>query len=147
MVGVGHGRKNFCLSAFLLGAMMTFPVMAQVANTGSVQGTVLDQSGAAVPDASVTLTNSATTATLGVQTNSSGVFRFPIVPVGRYTLTVNKPGFKSYVQSEFPVEAASPITVNASLALGQTSQEVTVSGLPTTINTVTASEGNTVTYK
>ncbi|MGI8962265.1 MAG: carboxypeptidase-like regulatory domain-containing protein [Bryobacteraceae bacterium] len=56
---------------------MTLPVKAQVANTGSIQGTVLDQSGAAVPDASVTLTNSATTATSGVRTHASGVFRFP----------------------------------------------------------------------
>jgi hypothetical protein len=143
--------RQFPIASCLLLALclcgMTFHAKAQVANTGSVQGTVLDQSGGAVPDASVTLTNSATTATLTAQTNSSGVFRFPIVPVGRYTLNVSKPGFKSYVQSEFPVEAAAPITINASLAVGQTSQEVTVSGLPTTINTVTASEGNTVTYK
>jgi Carboxypeptidase regulatory-like domain/TonB dependent receptor len=136
-----------CLLLALFFCGMTFRAKAQVANTGSVQGTVLDQSGGAVPDASVTLTNSATAATLGAQTNSSGVFRFPIVPVGRYTLNVSKPGFKSYVQSEFPVEAAAPITINASLAVGQTSQEVTVSAPPTTINTVTASEGNTVTYK
>src|SRR5947208_1059104 len=98
MVGL---RTSLWLSIAMVFCAMTLPVMAQVANTGSVQGTVLDQSGAAVPDASVTLTNSATTATLGAQTNSSGVFRFPIVPVGRYTLTVNKPGFKTYVQSEF----------------------------------------------
>jgi hypothetical protein len=104
------------LALFLCG--MTFRAKAQVANTGSVQGTVLDQSGGAVPDASVTLTNSATTATLTAQTNSSGVFRFPIVSVGRYTLNVSKSGFKSYVQSEFPVEAAAPITINASLAVG-----------------------------
>src|SRR5437868_6263211 len=117
-----------CLLLALLFCGMTFRAKAQVANTGSVQGTVLDQSGGAVPDASVTLTNSATTASLTAQTNSSGVFRFPIVAVGRYTLNVSKPGFKSYVQSEFPVEAAAPITINASLAVGQTSQEVTVSG-------------------
>jgi Carboxypeptidase regulatory-like domain/TonB dependent receptor len=134
----------FCLALVWAGAV-TSP--AQVANTGSVQGTVVDQSAATVPEATVTLTNVATAAALSAQTNESGTFGFPIVPVGRYTLTVTKAGFKRYVQTDFTVEAASPVSFSVSLSVGDTSQEVTVSEVPAPVNTVTASEGNTVTYK
>jgi hypothetical protein len=120
---------------------------AQSTNTGSVQGSVTDQSGASVPDASVTLNSAAIGATLTVTTDDSGSFKFPIVAAGRYTLRVSKSGFKTFVQSEFPVDAASPVRLRATLVLGQTSEEVTVSEAPVAINTVTASEGNTVTGK
>ena len=131
------------LSGYL--SLCCFRVSAQVANTGSVQGAVMDQSGAFVPDATVLLANVATGATLTAQTDASGAFGFPVVAVGRYTLKVNKPGFKTFVQSEFGVNAASPVRFNVSLAVGDTSEQVTVTETPPTVNTVTASEGNTVT--
>jgi len=118
---------------------------AQVANTGSVQGTVADPTGALIPDASVTLNDVATGSAQAAATGASGAFSFPIVPVGRYTLTVSKPGFKSYVQSAFAVNAASPVSLTIALTIGETSEQVTVSEAPSAVNTVTASEGNTVT--
>lgn len=120
---------------------------SQVANTGSVQGTVADQTGAMIPGAVLTLSNVTTGSAATAQSDSSGVFSFPIVSVGRYTLSVTKPGFKSYVHSEFPVYSASPATLAVSLVIGETSEQVSVSGAPPAVDTVTASEGNTVTGK
>ena len=120
-------------------------VWSQVANTGSVQGTVADQTGGMLPGATLTLRNVATGATEAAESDTSGTFRFPIVPVGRYTLAVTKTGFKSYLHDEFPVYAASPVTLTVSLAIGQTTEQVSVTGTPPSIDTVTASEGNTVT--
>ncbi len=141
-------QKRFLLFVFI--ASLSFfgsKADAQVASTGSVQGTVVDQSGAAVPDAAVTLSNTANGQVLNGRSNASGEFDFAIVPVGRYTLGVTRPGFKAYRQTEFSVEAASPVKFAVSLSIGQITQEVTVSTAPVAINTVTASEGNTVTYK
>jgi outer membrane receptor protein involved in Fe transport len=116
-------------------------------STGSVQGSVTDQTGALVPGASVALTNQDTGASQNTRTSTAGTYSFPVVGVGGYTLSVSQPGFKAYKQSEFHVEAASPVTINVSLAMGQSTEHVTVSETPPGINTVTASEGNTVTGK
>ncbi len=130
-----------------LALLLPFCAWSQVANTGSVQGTVADQTGAMVPGTTLSLRNVATGATQTAQSDASGNFRFPIVPVGRYTLTSTKTGFKSYVHSEFPVYAASPVSLDISLTIGETAEQVSVSGVPPAVDTVTASEGNTVTGK
>ena len=106
-----HKEWRVLLGLFMIASLLLFqsPAVAQGTSTGSVQGIVTDQSGATVPDAPVVLRNVATGAVLNSQTDASGSFSFPIVAVGRYTLRVNKSGFKSYVQSEFAVNAAAPV--------------------------------------
>ncbi len=142
------GSRNLLQAVLALILLPAFlPIaQAQVASTGSVQGTIMDQSGAAVPDSAVTLTNVSNSQVITAHSNASGEFSFPLVPVGRYTLVVTRAGFKSYRETEFPVEAAAPVKFVVPLTIGQISQEVTVSTAPVAINTVTASEGNTVTY-
>ena len=144
-----HKEWRVLPGLFVIASLLLFqsPALAQGTSTGSVQGIVTDQSGATVPDAPVVLRNVATGAVLNSQTDASGSFSFPIVAVGRYTLRVNKSGFKSYVQSEFAVNAAAPVKLNVALTLGQTTEQVTVTEAPVAVNTVTASEGNTVTGK
>ncbi len=140
-------RRTADLVFAALALLFPFCGWSQVANTGSVQGTVTDQTGAMVPGAALSLRNVATGSTETALSDASGTFRFPIVPVGRYTLTATKTGFKSYVHSEFPVYSASPVTLDVSLAIGETAEQVSVSGTPPAVDTVTASEGNTVTGK
>ena len=64
-------------------------------STGSIRGTVSDTTGAAIPEASVTVTNTQTAQQRSTQTTSSGVFVFPDLPIGRYELQVSKTGFSS----------------------------------------------------
>jgi Carboxypeptidase regulatory-like domain len=146
---VSNGFKRRTAGVVVAALTLLFPICgwSQVANTGSVQGTVADQTGAMVPGAALILRNVATGSTQTAQSDASGVFRFPIVPVGRYTLTSTKAGFKSYVHDEFPVYAASPVTLEISLTIGETAEQISVSGVPPAVDTVTASEGNTVTGK
>lgn len=141
-------RRKLAMGAIAAG-LSFFPLCSwsQVANTGSVQGTVADQSGAMVPSAAVKLIDEAAGSVQTTQTDNSGGFSLPIVAVGRYSLEVTKPGFKSYVHSAFPVNAASPVSLNVLLEIGQTSEQVTVSETPSAVNTVSADEGNTVTGK
>src|SRR5947207_10408182 len=68
----------------------------QIAGTGNIQGTISDPTGAVVPNASVTLTNVSTLVAHKTTTDSAGVYVFPGIPVGTYTLAINAPGFKAY---------------------------------------------------
>jgi len=73
--------------------------MAQL-NTGSISGQVTDPNGALVPGINVQLAEQRTGIERSAQTNDTGFYTFPLVPVGIYQLTVGAPGFKKYIQNE-----------------------------------------------
>src|SRR5689334_14477200 len=77
-------------------AIITGSLFAQAEIGGAtLNGTVTDPTGAAVPNAKVTATNSATGTTRTTTTNESGLFSFPRLPVGRYELEIDSAGFKT----------------------------------------------------
>jgi hypothetical protein len=131
--------------AFFLSLTWTLLMTAQVRSTGSVLGTVTDATGAVVPGSSVTLRNVETGATISATTDATGDYNFPVVAVGNYELTVSKEGFKTVLQGPFPVSALQNVRVNVTLTVGQISEKVTVTAEPPAVDTVTASEGDTVT--
>src|SRR3982750_3859811 len=69
------------------------------ANSAPFYGTVTDPSGAAVPQANVTLVEQGTQAITTKTTSSDGEFAFNFIPVGSYTLKIDAAGFKSYVST------------------------------------------------
>ena len=71
---------------------------AQAAGTASVQGSVKDASGAALPNADVVFTNTETGAKRQTKSSGSGDYSIPNVPVGNYSLTVTAQGFSSFKQ-------------------------------------------------
>src|SRR5690348_15251544 len=85
-------RLAFC--AMLL-TWWTFPSWPQ-ASTGAVSGTVRDQTGAVIPSASVSLTNTETNGTSKSLTNESGFYRFPGVVPGSYLLVVDAVGMQKF---------------------------------------------------
>ena len=101
-------------------------IYGQVAGTGNIQGSVADPTGAMIPGAKVTLTNTATQVTRDVTTDSSGLYVYPNIPIGTYTVSVTAPGFKSYQQSNVVLEVGSSIAVNAKMQLGTADQKVEV---------------------
>lgn len=78
------------LSLLALSAITAISVFGQT-DTGTLLGTVVDPTQAAVASAKVTLRNTATGATVSAATNSQGVFQFPGIPVGSYSLQVAAP--------------------------------------------------------
>ena len=117
------------LAAGLLALMLALPgaeAWAQFAS--SLEGTVTDQTGALVPNATVTITNEATGATQTVETTGAGYYRFPALPGSRYTVRVSLKGFKTVAQENIRLQAAETKTVNVTLELGETLEEVTVRG-------------------
>src|SRR5439155_1289835 len=81
-------------------------------------GTVADQTGAAVAEAKLTLTNIDTGVALETLSNSSGTYRFPNVPPGKYKLRVTKPGFQTVIHESIVLESGRVQSVPISLAVG-----------------------------
>jgi hypothetical protein len=89
------------------------------ANTGSIEGTVSDPSGAAIPSASVTVVNTDTNFTRKLITDGEGRFRAPLLPLGNYKITVTATNFGTLVRSG--IELAVGQSVNLPLTLGVSS--------------------------
>ncbi len=100
--------------------------MAQLAGTGSIQGTVTDSTGAVIPGASVTITNDATQVTQNSVSNSQGLYTFPNIHIGTYTLRVTSNGFQRYRQTGIVLEVGRSIAINPILTVGTYNQQIEV---------------------
>ena len=127
-------------------AMLIFPLIgsaawAQLAGTGAITGTVTDPSGAVVPNATVTATDTKTNVkTVRVTTKAGDYTITPLVP-DPYTVSVTATGFEQYVQQNILVDALQTVSLNMRLTVGQASESVTVSTAPPTLETSDATLG------
>ncbi|SEG62937.1 Carboxypeptidase regulatory-like domain-containing protein [Bryocella elongata] len=138
-------RLTTGLAALLL--VLTFalaPAPAQVAGTGTIQGTVTDPAGAIIPNAKITLTAEATKVTQVIQTDSQGAYVFPNIPIGSYTVSVAAPGFQTFASKNNVLEVGSNIAVNVKMTIGQETQTVTVQAEGLALQTEDASFKQTV---
>ncbi|HXF05202.1 MAG TPA: carboxypeptidase-like regulatory domain-containing protein, partial [Blastocatellia bacterium] len=101
-------------------------VFAQAGATGQIVGTVVDQTGAGVAAASVTLTNVATSEVRQTVTNALGDYVFPLVTPGRYKLEVSAAGFKSVVIESVDVRITQTTRVDVTLLATAPTEVVTV---------------------
>ena len=96
-------------------------------NQGTLEGAVLDQSGAAVPGAKLTATNDATAIKFDATSDSNGLFAFPVLPVGTYTIGVEHPGFTKLTQKNVTLTVGARVNLSLSLTVAGQTQAVTVS--------------------
>jgi len=101
-------------------------VHAQVAGTGTIQGSVADPSGAVIAGASVTLTAASTREQQTTHTDNSGVYIFPNIPIGSYAVSVSAAGFETYTSSGNTLEVGSNIAINVKMTVGSQEQHVEV---------------------
>jgi len=106
-------------------------------NTGTIGGTVTDSSGAIVPDATVTILNEGTQSQNVLKTNADGAYVAPGLPVGVYTVTVQKTGFGAYKQTGVAVHPSQVTSVNPVLTVGTVSTQVQVSASSVPVQTAT----------
>jgi hypothetical protein len=106
--------------------------------TGSVSGIVKDPSGAVIPNATVSITNSETGIMQTTATTSSGIYSFLALSVGTYKLSVNAPGFSHFEQTGVIVNANDRLRIDLTLGVAAAESKIDVSGTeihPETINT------------
>ncbi len=118
-------------------------LFAQV-DAGAIDGVVQDSSGAAVPNAHVTLLNTDQGITLEATTGGNGEYIFSPVRIGHYTLSVTAPGFSTTTQQNLTVTVGQHLNVPVKLSLGAASQTVQVTAAPPQLQTDEASVGQVV---
>jgi len=111
--------------------------------TGTISGTVSDPSGAGVTGATVSLTNIATNIVKTVTTDSAGNYTAPLLPIGKYNVSAEAKGFKKFVSQGVTLNVNDNLTINASLQVGDVTQEVTVSAPPTQVELQQGGEQST----
>src|SRR6516162_6019473 len=116
---------------FVLGILMLLSASTfwQIATTGKIAGVVTDSSGAAVPDATVTVKSTALMAARTTKTGSDGAYLFDLLPLGTYEVNVTSKGFKGVTETGIVLTAGFTATVNAKLEVGEVTQVVRVEGV------------------
>jgi outer membrane receptor protein involved in Fe transport len=96
--------------------------------TASLEGTIVDQTGALMPGVTVTVVQTATGLTRNTVTDENGIFRLPLLPVGVYDLTAELAGFTSRKLPEISLTIGQTVTLNIQMAVSTLAETVNVSG-------------------
>jgi hypothetical protein len=118
-------------------AFAVAPVAAQ-SITQAIQGLVTDSTGAVIAGAKVTITNVNTGVTRTVETNQTGNYNFPLVPVGVYNVRVEMEGFRSETVTGLRVETAAQVRQDFQLTVGSVTESIEVAAHAVTLETENA---------
>src|SRR5436309_1982056 len=122
------------------------PLLAQTqAINGSIRGRVIDQNSAALPVTTITAENPETGFSRSTATSDEGYYDLPNLPLGSYSVTIQKPGFESQRHTGIVLHAGSEAVIDAQLKVGATSTAIEVSGGAPVIEPSRTSVGRTIT--
>lgn len=130
------------ITLLALVSVFTAPAWAQTIN-GNVVGIVTDQQGAAVPGATITVTNVDTNATRSIQSNDEGLYRVAGLPVGNYSVKAEKSGFAA-ATANVAVTVGSDSTADLTLGASGVAAQVTVVATGTLLDTTQSQVAHTV---
>ena len=130
--------RGFFCAVFLLAIFSVLGSAAWGQTNASLRGTVTDQSGGIVIGAKVTLTNTGTGIARTINTNADGTYLFDLVQVGKYRVTVEKPGFATFVQEGITLELNQNGRLDVPLKVGHEAQTVEVMGNVAQVDTTNA---------
>ncbi len=137
--------KSLALSLLFLAAAVSFSATVAFAqSTGSIQGTVVDATGAAVPGASVAVRNMATGELRTTTTDAAGVYFVPSLPVGNYRVDVKSPGMQAVAATNLVLSVGSTVKQDFALKVAATTETVEVEASAGVIDTSTVSVGAVV---
>jgi hypothetical protein len=125
--------------------VLTFGAVAAWASiTGSISGVVTDPTGAVIPGVIVVAVNTQTGVRQTVVTDDKGFYSFPALPIGPYDINVEQSGFRRFHQTGLDIDADSALRVDVSLAVGATTQELTVSSTAVHVETMSTQMGEVI---
>jgi hypothetical protein len=104
--------------------LSALPIVAQ--STGRISGTVIDPTGAVVPSASVACTNASTGSQRSVQTNQDGIFAFPDLPIGTYSVEVSRQGFATEKRQDISLLTGQNLDLRFDLKIATAAQQMQV---------------------
>ena len=113
-------------------------------SNGTIQGTVTDSSGAAVPNVNVSIKNQATNETRAIKTDNSGLYNAPSLPPGSYRVEVQATGFQTEAATNLTLSVSSTIQQNFKLQVASSSQTMVVTSTTPVINTSSVSVGQVI---
>ena len=135
--------RRIILLAALLALLAGGVAWAQDAR-GAISGRIIDQSGAVIPNATVTVVNGAIGVKLQQQTGQDGYYHAPFLMPGTYRIEVTAAGFKTIIRDGVEVRVADNLEINLTLELGTSEQSVTVTAEAPLMNTESASMGTVI---
>jgi len=149
LLPVSPNRRCFArFGAVLLGAILiaasSAPLSLAQDPRGLISGRVLDPSGAAVPDAEIKVTQTATNVTTRSISNEQGIYEVRYLLPGVYSVRVTAQGFKTYDRSGIEVRVADRIALDVNLVVGDVTELVTVKAEAPLLEASTASLGTVV---
>ena len=132
--------KSFAILALVI----VFTTTSLGQTSGRISGTVKDMSGAVIPKSTVTATNTATGVKQSTTTDDSGIFSFPLLGIGAYTIEAEAPGFQTQSKTGIKIDVNSALTVDFALKIQEASQTVTVSEGEVQVETTDTQLGQTI---
>jgi hypothetical protein len=130
---------NYAWYIRLLVAWASFSVCAwPQTQLATVSGTITDPSGAVVPGVSVTIVSQGTGLKRSAPTDTAGEYRFAGLPTGNYSLRIERTGFQSQIREGVELTSAAEVMINSQLAIGDLSQQATVSANIAEIDSTTS---------
>ncbi len=143
---MNFGISRRMLAPALAVAALSAPLFAQTYR-GSINGSVVDLSGANIPNASVIATNVDTGVVINGKSTSAGEFLFGDLPLGLYSVTVSAPGFATVKFDRITVSAGVIYTLPVKLSLSSSSETVEVNAAALTLDTTTVTQTTVLDYK
>lgn len=130
--------------AFVLGLLFSVTITSAQTFRGGIQGTVLDQAGAAVPGATITVTSPDTGLSRNVQTDANGNYFFSELPLGQYDVAAALQGFSTQTQRRVEVGASASVRVDFELRPGGVQESVEVIARTPLVDTTRNEQGGTI---
>src|SRR6476646_3283634 len=140
--------KKVAFSPSMLALLiLVFAASAFCQTTANIQGTVSDQSGAAVAGAKITVKNTAMGIERTTQTNSTGAYEVPALPPGTYSVQVEMTGFESQLAKNLVLQVSQNSVQNFGLKVASTSEVVTVEATAPLVEATTITVGQTISQR
>lgn len=141
-------RKRSAILVAALGILFLVPsAHAQVAAAGAIVGTVTDASGAVVPEAEITVTNTGTQQRRTVQSNAQGFYDVESLLAANYEVIIKKVGFQTFSAQNVTVDAGSRVQINATLAVGTEATQISIQGETLGVETASSESGGVIASK